>query len=500
MTDPIESVPDADAPEPAYHQQRSSIRRNTRHLLLSQGATWTLATVFTVVLPRIVGAEVVGQVSLAASFWAIAMVLIGFGLSNLITLDFARGQGTQAQLRAAVGLQLLVYAMSAVAIIVIALLAGYHGELLAIIVLAGIATPFSALIELARWTFFGLEQVAWPATVDVVNKVATVVLIVAVVVGGGRGVAITIANGALAMFGYVLMVGGLRRRHGFTLSPSLSGASSLARRAVPFLVVDAAVVVYRQSDTIMISVLSNETQVGWYSVAETFLGSLLLVPTLILSVVFPTMARRSTESTEEALRITRSCLHLLWLVCVPVGLGTVVMSDRITAILLGDGFAKTGPVLAWMGVVMMVMVPAIVTFQYGVVLGRQSHFAWIALVAFFVSLPLHIVIDTWTNRRYGSAALGAAIVFAVTEALMLVLSLIFMAPGVIDRSLVSVFVRANIAGALLLAAAWPLRDRMILLPIAAGAVVYIAAIFALRATSEEERRIAVNLVNRLRRS
>ena len=284
------------------------------------------------------------------------------------------------------------------------------------------------------------------------------------------------------------------------MSPSLTGAASLARRAVPFLVVDAAVVVYRQSDAIIVSALSDETQVGWYSVAETFLGSLLLVPTLILSVVFPTMARKSTESTEEALRITRSCLHLLWLVCVPIGLGTVVMADRITAILLGDEFAKTGPVLASMGVVMIVMVPAIVTFQYGVVLGRQSRFAYIVVIAFVVSLPLHFTIDPWTRDRYGSAALGAAMVFTATEALIFVLSLIFLTPGVIDRSLVNVFVRANIAGGLLFAVAWPLRERMILLPVAAGALVYLTAIVLLRAVSDEERRLLRGVLDRLRRA
>jgi O-antigen/teichoic acid export membrane protein len=490
---------EAGAAEPAYNQQRSSVGRNTRHLLLSQGATWSLATVLTVISPRIVGPEVVGTLSLAASYWGIAAILISFGMSNIITLDFARGHGTNAGLQKAVGLQVILYVISTAAIIGISLAVGYRGELLTIILLSALIPPFTMLVELSRWTFFGLEQVAWPATTDVIQKFATVALIVGVIVLGGRGIAITVANVLLAGLYYSLMVGGLRKRTGYSLRPSFTNLSPVVRRALPFVAIEATTVVYQKSDTIFISALSNETQVGWYSIAETFLGSLLLVPTLVVSVVFPAMARMSSQSIDDARRLVRRCLRLLWITTVPLGLGTVVIADRMALLLFGSDYSKSGPVLAAMGVVMIVMAPAIVIFNYGVVLGRQSRWTYIMIAAFLVSIPLHLTVDRWTNRQYGSAALGAAMVFTATEVLILVLSIIFIAPDVIDRSVISVFLRTNIAGGLLMAAAWPLREQMLLLPIIAGAAVYVLAVVVLRAVDDEEKRLILSIPGRLRR-
>jgi len=71
------------------------------------------------------------------------------------------------------------------------------------------------------------------------------------------------------------------------------------RASAPYLFADAMVVVYLQIDTLVISLIATEQEVGWYATADTIFGSLLFVPAVLLTAIFPRMARVHHERPEE---------------------------------------------------------------------------------------------------------------------------------------------------------------------------------------------------------
>ena len=179
--------------------------------------------------------------------------------------------------------------------------------------------------------------------------------------------------------------------------------------------------------------------------------------------------------------------RLIWLFAVPLGLGTAVISPGLARVVFGPDFEKSGPILAVMGIVMIVMVPTILLGNYTLALGLQRKWVAINWTALIVSIPLHLLIDPWTNRRFGSAALGAAIVFAITETLIFVMAVRRVAPRLFDRSVTSGFLKVFGAGAVMVAATWPLRHRMLLIPMAVGAVTFMSRSMALRMLNDEEK-------------
>lgn len=497
---PKDGSDDPDVGESSDHRDpaaRHSVLRNARWLAISQGVSWTLALVLTAVQPRVLGAEGVGQLRVANSLWTVAGVFIAFGTGSIITLGLARGEKFGDKLRAVMGLQVIIYCISAAAVLLFSALAGYKGQTMALILIGGGSPLLMVFGDNARAAFYGLERMSFPAKVDLTMKFGLVVCSLVVLAAGGRVVALALVIMLLgALYGVVMLVG--LRRAGFSVIPSRAGIGGVAKLALPFVIVQATVVAYRQSDTLILSKLSGQIEVGWYAVSETLLGSLLVIPTITLTAVYPTLARISSEQPDAALRLLRRGVRILFLVTTPIGLGMVVVSEQVAPLLFGKAFERSGSVLGTMGLVMIIMVPSLLLANYAAAINRASRWTLITLAAIAFSIPLYAVFIPWTSRRYDNGAFGAAIVFAATELLILVLAVRFVAPKLFDRRLTVGSARVALAGVLMLAATWPLRDRFLLLPIAVGAATYCVAVALLRAVDKEERQVIRELGARLR--
>ncbi len=72
---------------------RASISRNIAALLTSQLVTWSLATILSIMQPRLLGPESQGNCRLAFSLWTVASVVIGLGTSLFLTLEVSRTIG-----------------------------------------------------------------------------------------------------------------------------------------------------------------------------------------------------------------------------------------------------------------------------------------------------------------------------------------------------------------------------------------------------------------------
>ncbi len=476
---------------------RQSIRRNTQSLLLAQIGSWVLAFAITYIQPRIIGADNIGQISYAQSLWTIAGVFIMFGLNSVIVVGTAKGTSSNQEFRSAMGLESLLYLVAVVVVVGYSLIAGYRGQLLALILILGAATLAGAYVELGRAALYGRERMAWPSRVDITNKALSTVLTILVLVLGGRAVGISILGTSLMILYMILMLAGVKREAGLDLRPSYSGLGGLARQSLPFLMIEAAVVVYRQSDTVFIKFLTDDKEVGWYSVAESFLGSLLVVPTIVLSAAFPALARLSSEDPEQGANLVRRGLKLLFVVTTPLGFGAIVAAPQFAPLVFGNQFRESAAVLAVMGVVMIIMVPAILVGNYAVAIGRQSQWAWITVVSFIVSIPLNLLLIPYTDRHYANGAIGAAIVFALTELLIFALAVMRVIPTLFDRATIVGVSKTLAAGLLMLAASYPLHRRFLLIPIAVGGVVYVGAVAALRTLAHEDRELLKSPIRKI---
>ena len=258
--------------------------------------------------------------------------------------------------------------------------------------------------------------------------------------------------------------------------------------------------VFRSVDVLVISVVASVHEVGWYTAAEALFATLLFIPGTLAIPVFPELARLHEEKSDKLDGYLAQMARTSWLVAVPMGIGLMIVATPLATLLLGEDFRNSGPVLATFGVVLIMMFQNILLGCFAFSIDKHRFFNTLVFVATVVVLPLLLILIPWTHEQFGNGAIGGALAGVFTEGFILVMAVWKMAPGVVDRTMMARVGKVTVAAAALTAAAWPLRDRFLALPVLAGILGYGAVILLLRTLDDEELRIARRSWDRVRAS
>jgi O-antigen/teichoic acid export membrane protein len=478
---------------------RRSVRRNVGVLFATQVVTWSVSMVLVIALPRYLGSEALGQLRLVMSIWLIAGVFVGLGTHMLVTLEVARHQVRGASIVApTVVARAASFVVVAAVVSAFVTIAGYTSSVATLVMIIGLTTLLTNLGGVAVAALQGFENFALPSIASIVEKTLSAgVILVALLLGAG--VHVIAAIGAVTAGVHLIIVFRFLRRYvriRYRTSPRQVAVT--ARRGLPYLFGAFAIVAYHEVDIVMLSLLVDDEQIGWYAVADRLTSTALFIPTIVMSALFPTFARVHQENPAEAKRMVERGFRSLILLSVPIGLGLATLSTPITLLLFGEEFRRSGPVLAVLSVVLVLMFQTFLIGNYAVASGREKLYYSLIFAGFLATVPLDLVLVPWTNRVWDNGAIGGALAYIVTESTILMVALIWVAPHVLSRATAVRLGKCGVGGAVMLAAIWPVRGVMPLVPIVVGAVVYTAAIAALRVLTEEEREGVRVILSRVR--
>lgn len=471
--------------------ERRSIVQNVVDLMSSQVLTWVLAAVLTVVQPRYLGPEGQGQLRLAYSIWLMADVMVGLGTSTALTLAIARDrEHGLAMVRPVLTIRAVGYLVAWGVVAAYLGLAGADRTSVLVTVLIGVVSVFFTVAATARAALIGLEQMRFPAVADVVTKVVAVVAVITVLVAGGDVVSVALVTVVTASLNAALMMRFLRR---FPSRRPPEAIRTVLRLSVGLMVADAALIVYQQIDTLVMSALVDKDRLGWYATADQLFGSLLFVPTILVTTLFPVFGRLTTEDPGRLRHMISRAMASVLLVTVPIGLGAIAVGRPLARFIYGDAFDGAGQVMIVMGFVLIVTSETILVGRYVIATGRQRFWNAVMVGGIVLTIPLDLVFVPWSDDRFGNGAIGGAMSYAVTESLMLAVGIWRFGSEILAPTVVPRFVRTLAAGGVMLAVVWPLRNDALMLPIVVGGVVYPLSVWILRALGPEERRALARL-------
>jgi O-antigen/teichoic acid export membrane protein len=302
-----------------------------------------------IVAPRL-GATAFGRFAYAASL----AVMLAFGADLGLTIWTTRALAREPERLPAVlgtGLQLRLYASAAVLLVFGVIAAATDGADLKVAILAlGIGALARALLDHARAVFRAHERLDDEANVNVVTALAGVGGGLGLLFGTGGGVAavaVGIMAGSLAGAGYGFAL--LGRRHGAPAGRWGSPfdrvlARRMLRESLPFALVGAFTLAYARGDVIVLRASAADAEVGAYRYAGQLIEVAKQLPVLVLTVLFPQLARAFRDSTGRLVRLENRVAALL--VVAGVALGAVIALVAPPAIvLLAPGFSRSIPTL-----------------------------------------------------------------------------------------------------------------------------------------------------------
>ena len=501
-----------------------TVARNAVVLMATQAVTWLLTLALTIVLPRFLGAEAVGSFHFANSVWAIAAIIVTFGMDTALTKEIARCPDRAASLFGAtviVRAALFILALGAVLAYLRAF--DYAPQTANVVLIIGATTFVWQFIGASQAVLQGLERMEWMSVANIAGKAVHTVLSIALLLLGFGVYAVAAVTIVAALANLAVQVHALRRAHAFRPSLDWRAALNVWRSGLPYLVSGIFLVVYLQLDIVIISLLVDERAVGWYGAADQLYGTLLFIPTVFITAAFPALARLYAAQGQAELagdgpasgaagdaagpgagqgalpRLMQKSFNLLFVMSVPIGLGVLVVADPLVALLFGPDFAGSGPILALMGIVLILTYQNMLVGQFLISTDRQNRWTIVMAVATLATVPIDLLAVPWCQASFGNGAIGGAISFLITEIGMLIVGLRMLPVGSLGRTTLSTVIRALIAGGVMAAAAWPFRSQFIAVPVIVGAVVYLGLAWLLQVVPRDDRALLADLVRNMSR-
>jgi O-antigen/teichoic acid export membrane protein len=392
-------------------------------------AVGALTAVF---LTRGLGLEDFGRYGTVAAVLGIVSIVTDAGLTAVGSRELAvlqPGRAREELLRHLVGLRILVSTAAVLAATGFVALAGYDrvmvwGTLLGGLGVLLVNTQATAMMPLSIELRLGRVT-----AIDLLKQVLTLGFVAVLAVAGASLLpyfAVQAVVGALVLVLTPRLIGGVR-----PMLPRVERAVAvgLLREALPVAVAIAMNVLYLRLLVIMVSLLSDETETGFYATSFRVVEMLIGLPTLVLSVALPLLSVAGAEDLERLRYGLQRTLEVAVVAAAGLVLVTVVVAPAVP-LLFGDEFD---------GAVGMLQIQAWALLPLFV--GQALGLALIALrcqralaIGNGVAVVLVVVVGLLLIPDHGGT--GAAVAGVVTEAglcLMLLLLLARTAPAVMPK-------------------------------------------------------------------
>ncbi len=248
--------------------------------------------------------------------------------------------------------------------------------------------------------------------------------------------------------------------------------------AWPIGIVVILATIYFRIDTVMLSLMKGEWEVGIYGAPYKITEVVLTVPTIFMTSVFPVITKALDNNLARAQTIFKKAFDSMALLAAPLAFGVTIIGTPLMVMISGQDFAASGPALK-----LLIWAVAISylggVLNYSIVAaGKQRILVWPYLIATLFNVVTNLIVIP----RY--SYMGAAAVTVATELLVFILVLaavyrIFkLFPGW------SVFLKSLAGSVIMFAVLWWVNSDSIWINAVLGAAVYAVVIIVTKAVDK----------------
>lgn len=286
-------------------------------------------------------AEGLGAYNLTVALAGVFAVLSDLGISVFLGREVAARPREERELVRHASLAAAASGFTAFALCnAVAMVSGYDADLRRWILIASTVTllaPAFLPMALLQARLRGGRVAALMLSNQCLNVAATIF-----VVATGQGIETYVALIAVAnvVYGGLTLHAARAWSHyfgGWRLD-DLRGAARLLARAAPLGGLAVFALISVRLDTFILSVVSTERSVGFYSSAWKLAELLHFVPTAVAASVMPIVASQYTRNPQLVARGLRSAFRYLALLAIPIFLGGVVLAEPLMTLVYGAGF------------------------------------------------------------------------------------------------------------------------------------------------------------------
>lgn len=369
---------------------------------------------------RILHAEGLGVYAAAMAIYELVAVAGEMGATNLLVREVGKEPANTN--RYLMHLAVMSAGVSAVLMLVLLLLLpylGYSPELMTAMYIVVLAIVPGTLKSILEGVFVAHQRVEFVTYTTALTTLVNLAVSLYLLLTGFGIISLVIAfviSQLVLTLCYVFFI----NRHIVRLRWEFDRgvAKSLLREIRAFAALAILAALFARPEVILLTLLSTEAEVGFYSAALRVITLWQIVPQMYMTNVFPVLARAYHAADEDAQLIQDKSIKYLLALSLPVAAVVMVAAEPIIRLLYGDGFGPS--VLALRVLALNIPLAAMFSVLWRVLVarGRQDK----VLQAMLIATGVELVGDYILISGWGS--LGAAVITPAIS-LLYVLLLLF---------------------------------------------------------------------------
>jgi len=454
--------------------------RNTLYLTISQALTIPISFLVNALSARYLGPEVFGLAYLAGTMCGLGFLAVSWGHEGVLPAEVARDHSVAGELlgsslawRSALGL--VVYGVLAL----VCRLLGYGADFQWALALTALLQLFTSYCASCKDTIRGFERTDIPAIAHVAQQFLAAVLVVCVLLLGGRLRAALLVQ----WIACVAILIGLTRSLGTVgvgaLKPTKLATKNLLKGGTPFVIFNIAMMLQPNIDAIFLSKLASFDAVGWYAVAGKIVGALLFPATALIGAFYPTLSRLYGTDLESFKRTSSGAMRTVSLLVVPVSLGCALYPGIPVAFFSRKSFGPAEDDLRLMAAYIFLLYFSMPLGTCVLAAGKQRAWSIVQSLCVITSLILDPILVPWFEKHMGNGGLGVCIGIVVSELVVVACGLKLAPAGIVDRRFLRGVALPLVAGVGMVAVA---RATHAWSPFISGPLALVAYVAALRLT------------------
>lgn len=316
---------------------------NSFFLLLGKIMSIVLGFTYTIYIARYLGAEGYGILSFSLAFSGIFAIFTDLGLSTLATREVSRNKSFAVKyLGNIILIEMILAGFTFLLIIICIHIMKYPEQTVNVVYAISASVILNSFIKIFNSIFQAFENLKYESLGITLQNIVMIIGVLLAIRG----------NFTVLIFAEIyLLASGITLGYTFFVYCMKFGIPKLEidwkfwktilTKALPFGITGIFVTIFYWIDTVMLSFMKGDEIVGLYNVSYRLIMILLIVPSIINVTIFPLMSKYSVSSSNSLCFVFKKYFKYMYIIGVPLCIGTVLLADKIIQLLYGAGYQNS---------------------------------------------------------------------------------------------------------------------------------------------------------------
>lgn len=272
------------------------------------------------------------------------------------------------------------------------------------------------------WLFQGLEYMKYTSVLNIIGKILFTVLIFVFIHSKSDYILVPVINSlGLIVVGILGLYIAITRFEIRLHRPKKDDLKHHLREGWHVFISTIAMSMYTTTNTFLLGLLTNNTLVGYYSIAEKIILAVNGLVNPISQALYPFISRSVNESKKNSLVFIRKISRIMAVIGLILSIGLFIFAKPLILMIFGSNYASSVPILQILSVIpLAVSLSTIFGIQTMLTFNYKKAFTKIVLIGGILDIILGIILITLMNE------IGISISFAITEIFITVAMFIFL--------------------------------------------------------------------------